>query len=1200
MSISGNSVYVTRVGGGDGGSPFSMPSTNFPPYCLCPLVLPHNVRLCYMKESVTLRQCALLNPPVANARSQQLCATGTVGIAAVGLALGHQKPATDHRPVSGKRKAPARFTFDQQRSTPMPSNTTSPMAQPASAPTSRLRKRTSFGRPLSSSSRLSLGNFTAPSISDVKAGGDSGVPGNPVAPDTRTSFSHEPFDFEFNGNSTIRSSWFRRKSTMSMSKDDSPFSTPPPGSPSVSFSNGSTAPILPSSTNFNSSTLPRNKLVKRSTSHRALQGSSGMHSSLRRPATSHQRSATLQQQHLSEDDRLSNNRSIFHPPSPLNDLREDQQADNDPPHLWHSFFKPQAIKLIKEGSSRKRTAAGGISRTETLRGIVPEADQHPTLMLATSIAPRSSADAANGRASHRQESHRLSTPVGFDTSIPFSTGQVQTEIYADPEPIPRKSFSFGGLFSSPSPSTWKMPRSGSLTRNNTPSGTSSGRRIASAPYSTRPRLNGPSQGEPSTRSYEKTGYVGPDHRDVLPTEKNAFSMKSKVPSSPLPPLNRLSAFDIDLPDTATSYPASPQKSEQIPASPRSSTPPSPSASSPLGPLAFNTFRNKAHRPSGAPSDHASTLLGSDNENSRFLSGDEDDGRSETVYDSTRTGATGSSHSGVRRPPIDTVFDGSPPSEISKHKLLALQDLMSHDSFSEPPIQRADILEEEESVPTPGRHAAPCKEESLPLPVLSHNRSLSPSLPSSPPELPQCRTPSKHDETDLQDIADDEVWSFDDMEGDIDSIKGTSASATDDDAHLTQKGLSTPDLPHKSSTSAADRSKPNIFDWSEHPSSEQDSLGGTSPRPKTVHGQHGKELRGSRLSGRRGPSPLHLRSQSVPVPSDGNGHRSNGHTAKLESWVLKKGVSEDWDNDFDFDESPRPAKQASVSHDHPRTSSSTGMLVPRSILERQASVHGQFGQVKELTLLVEELKRLQQQASAQGIMEGQSVELWKEAEGIINLATVDDEDQEFLPPRSPRSPSFDFDAFDEDSPAGQSRRKSGISSSRGDRSSGAETASSPQTPNQTPSQPSPEKPNLETPPPKSRPRKESAAKAKSVLENIHQQRSRHESAMLEQSSQKKLPFDTTSLRDLVTRAGVVTRALKEIVRRAENGPATTQTKFTTPPDPHYTQIFQQPPSSPSLNKSPRITRSPKSGSFIGGNITGNDHDLNGHMKVMTVV
>ena len=1152
----------------------------------------------------TLCQCAPVNRSIADAGSKQLCATGTVGIAAVGLALGHQKPATENRPASGKRKAPSRSTLDHPRSTTMASVTASPTAQPASAPTSRLRKRTSFARPLSSSSRLSLGNLTAGSIPDTKAVDEPGVSGQPVARDTRPSFSHDPFDFESNGTNTVRSSWLRRKSTLSMSKDESPASTPPPGSPSISFSNGSTAPILPSSTNFSSSTLPRNKLVKRSTSQRALQGNNVMHSSLRRPATSHQRSATLQQQHLSEDEQSSNNRSFFQPQSPLNDLREDQQSDDDPPHIWQSFFKPQAIKLTKDGSSRKRNAAAGTNRVDNLRTIVPETSQRPTLMLATSITPRSSDHVANDRVSQRPESNRLPTPAGFDTAIPFSTGKVQTEIYADPDPTPRKSFSLGGLFSSPSPSTWKIPRSGSLRRNETPPGISSGRRIASAPQTIRPRYSTTnSQGESGSRVYSRTRQSGTGHRNLLVTERDASSVESRIPSSPLPPLNRLSAFEIDLPGAAPLYPRSPQ-AEQPPASPRFSTPPSPSTSSPLGPLAFNTFRNKAHRPSGAPSDHASTLLGSDNENSRFLSGDEDDGRSETVYDSTRTGATGSSHSGVRRPPIDTVFDGSPPSEISKHKLLALQDLMSRDSFSESPIQRTDIVEEEESVSTPVRHAPPCKEESRLTPVhtTTYDEFLPPNVPSPPPELSEDRN-SKHDETDLQHIADDEIWTFDEMEGAPDLTKGTSATAADDESlehpnRLTQS-LPPLELPYKPSD-GTDNSRPSIFDWSEQPSSEKDPLQGSSPRPKTVHGKNGKEMRGGRLSGRRGPSPLHLRSQSVPAPSDGNGHRGNGNTAKLESWVLgNKGVSEDWDNDFEFDE-PRPIKQTSVSHEYTRSSSSAGMLVPRSILERQASVHGQFGQVKELTLLVEELKRLQQQATGQGIMQGQSAELWKEAEGIINLATVDDEDQEFLPPRSPHSPSFDFDAFDEDSPASQSRRKSGISSSRGDRSSGAETASGPQTPNRTPSRSSPEKSNRETPPPTSRPRKESAAKAKSVLENIHQQRGRHDLAMLEQSSQKKLPFDTTSLRDLVTRAGVVTRALKEIVRRAENAPVVSQARPTTPPDPPFSQIFQKNPSSPSLNKSPRVTQSPKSGGLMGGNIAGNDNDINGHMKIMTVV
>lgn len=149
--------------------------------------------------------------------------------------------------------------------------------------------------------------------------------------------------------------------------------------------------------------------------------------------------------------------------------------------------------------------------------------------------------------------------------------------------------------------------------------------------------------------------------------------------------------------------------------------------------------------------------------------------------------------------------------------------------------------------------------------------------------------------------------------------------------------------------------------------------------------------------------------------------------------------------------------------------------------------------------------------------------------------------------------------------------------------------------------------LETPLPTSRPRKESSAKAKSVLETIYQQRKYYEPDLLDAKlAQKKLPFDTTSLKDLVTRAGVVTRALKEIVRQAENGPETPQSRPTTPRDPPYTQMFQQAPHTPTITKSARVTqssRSPRSqrgSAFLGGSIAGNDNDINGHMKFMTVV
>ena len=324
-------------------------------------------------------------------------------------------------------------------------------------------------------------------------------------------------------------------------------------------------------------------------------------------------------------------------------------------------------------------------------------------------------------------------------------------------------------------------------------------------------------------------------------------------------------------------------------------------------------------------------------------------------------------------------------------------------------------------------------------------------------------------------------------------------------------------------------------------------------------------------------------------------------------------------DFDFDEPSQGGKHGSSSNEPMRTSLPSGMLVPQTILERQATVHSQFGQVKELTLLVEELKRLQQQASVLDIMTGQSIELWKEAEGIINLATLNDDEEDLFPTRSPRSPGgFDFDAFDEDSPSNR-RRRSGRSPPTDDRLSTIDDTST-----QASSCPSQELlySNVHTPP-TSRPRKESSAKAKSVLETIHQQRSHHEPPLLGDAGivPKKLPFDTTSLKDLVTRAGVVTRALKEIVRRAEGVPPTPEPQDPStrkdPPDPPFSQMFQNPPSSPSLSKAPHVAQSPKSLSsksskspkslkspkgspYLGsGSIAGNDNEINGHMKMMTV-
>ncbi|MCJ1429878.1 hypothetical protein MMC29_007793 [Sticta canariensis] len=1142
-----------------------------------------------LKARLIWRDCrTVLNVMVLTMPAEQLCASGTVGIAAIGFAFGQPQRAITTRPTTTGRNSTVRGVSDES---PMVSiNSPSPSALPstASVMTSRLRKRNSLGQPLSLSNRFSGEAYSSSSTQGGRLHNDLDRTDPSSSSALKRSSGSGTSALEVQGTGTAKSSWLKRMSTLSSLRSGSHDSTPPPGSPSLSYSNGSTALILPSTASEGPRVSPRNRLVKRTSSQKLLSGTSTPHSTLPRPATSHQR--TLQQRYSSGEDL--NDRSRFAQSIPFDVLREDHQAYDESLETWLPFFTTQAPTPTKDGFTRKRNSNSGANRREPIGSKIPNANGPPTLLLATSISSGVSHDVPEDSiaAPPRPNRRRPSTAIGFQTFIPPSTSNPEIEPSSKQDPISRRSFSIADMFPSPSPSTWKIPRSASLRRNKGSSGVPTGRRVSSAPLATT------SSHSPSSASTE-VGNLNPPKTRTLGRSRGGASGEPSSPldelenpSSPLPPLNRISTFEIDLPTTAPSYPTSPPSGERS-ASPRISSAPSPLISSPLGPA---VARNRSHRPSGAPSDRASTLLGSDNDNSRFLPSDEDefDFRSDTVYDSTRTGATGSSHSGVRRPPIETIFDESPPTELPQHKLITLQDLLSNQSFVESNADTRRNAEADQGLSTPVRAGATCKEDEYPTTSDAANEPRLTDFPSSPPDVPLAVGSDRPENHHMDGLRDDEDWALENAEGISQVPRYHLSSNNDQSGPMGTSPRCSTVSPDTGPAGVESPPKANIFEWSEQSLADKESLQGSSPRPKTVHGAKTKETRSSRLSGRRGSSALHLRSQSVPVPPDGSGHRSHGTGSNLESWVLgNKGVSEDWDGDFDFEETHRSSKYGASGNDAIRSSSSSAMLIPRSILERQASVHGQFGQVKELTLLVEELQRLRQQASVQGIMHGQSAELWKEAEGIINLATLDDEEQEFLPPRSPLVTGLDFDAFDEDSPS--SRRKSG-QPSREDRSANAdESPSSHVSPRS-----SQDRPKLDTPS-TSRPRKESVAKAKSVLETIHQQRSEYDSTFMDARSSRK-NFDTTSLRDLVTRAGVVTRALKEIVRRAENSPPAAKARPSTPQDPVFSQIFQHPPSSPSISKTPRVTQSPKRNSFRGGAIAGNDNEINGHMKMMTVV
>ena len=537
---------------------------------------------------------------------------------------------------------------------------------------------------------------------------------------------------------------------------------------------------------------------------------------------------------------------------------------------------------------------------------------------------------------------------------------------------------------------------------------------------------------------------------------------------------------------------------------------------------YSSLRRRPKRHSIAASDPSSTVIGSD-VTRVFTTSDEYETDMMTDYwDSVRTRET--SDSGPKGLRIETMFDKA-GTRLSNEEVTTLEELLPRGSF-------ASRLETDSSLfsePLLASPMAPFRMNDH-TPVLSEEdeetRSMIGALPGEA-EGPSRQTPL---------------------------TISLSNPLAGQDPHTSSPQFS-PGSPVEESHQSQ---KMNIFDWSEQSRTERDASD-SEARPRTVHGKQNAVNRGSRAACRKVPSAIHLRSQSVPVARELPANDTRQSSGKFGTWGLgSKGVSEDWDNDFDFD-----AEETSISQDTKSTSNAAvpqSMTVPKAILERQASLRGQFGQVQELTTLVQELKRLRHQASILDLVGGPSSELWKEAEGIVNLATIDDEDDRRSPPGSPSSLTFSFDDSDEEGLNASSKRNSEVSwhdaqqqqnqlSSPPFRQLKGESESSWQSGSQPESQ-------LYSPP--LRQLSKSSPKSKSVIDILQSNRRPETSTLPELTPAprtQKLPFDTQSLRDLVVRAGVVTRALKEVIRKAEGVDPSPQDVF--PSDPPFRRIFDQP-------------------------------------------
>ncbi|EXJ96175.1 hypothetical protein A1O1_01301 [Capronia coronata CBS 617.96] len=651
---------------------------------------------------------------------------------------------------------------------------------------------------------------------------------------------------------------------------------------------------------------------------------------------------------------------------------------------------------------------------------------------------------------------------------------------------------------------------------------------------------------------------------------------SIVPStafSNLSPLSNVSAFEVDGAPTFNSSPliyTGPQHRFTVP-----------------------------KRVSVAPSDPATTS--SDNDPRVFTDDDSMDFQSDTAYDSLATRATASSHSGFRPPKIETIFDEV--SVVQQHaEASVIEDLMQRTTLDDFGTTRGEGKESSTDIGkgistvadnvrardvSPNQASTPAKspmlegEDFISTPVPRKGPCNGPILGSSPPSMrPTAR--SHYEEPELPRL----------MDLDNDEDIDWSPKDGHDHAVLAERSLVVPapqlrfeqdgedDFEEQASTKRS-----SIFDWSEQIHFGSDQSNGVSPRPKTVHGKQNTNASRSRPSGRKSNATMHLRSQSVPVNRESLTEGELASSAsKFGTWALgTKPVSEEWSDDFEFDDADEVQSMGNVVNNARamKHESVRSVKVPQSIIDRQQSVHIQFGQVKEFMLLVEELKRLRARGVGLGLIESNSRQLWEDAESIIDLATLNDDDETGPRPSSPVS----SDIFGEETPPSKrGEEEDAGKGGEGVRAVNRRSISSPGTP------------------PSGRPRGESL-QTKTFLQTIQQSRNGIESSPVEWYThpREKLPFDTQDLRNLVVRAGVITRALKEIIRKAEGVSLSPEPPVNALQDPVFRQIFDPPGSSPSPGvRKPGLPKSRSANSYLDGADPNNDHDLPQPLSLTKVV
>jgi hypothetical protein len=866
---------------------------------------------------------------------------------------------------------------------------------------------------------------------------------------------------------------------------------------------------------------------------------------LRRPATSHQRSATLQQFHphytLDTPAHVFGQEADFRShltPQPL-----DQESRSTGATGWTSFFHSKTTDSAVRGTSSRLGDFGTQARNFALRRIQPSVDKHRSAHL---VKPRMVSGASASATASASSSPAPPEDIQEEETDPHAVEDLDyANSSPDLTPAKRAKRSFSMTFSSAG--NWVSRTSGSLRRPKRGAESRPGnKRIVS---------------EPVTGQHPGEGLAAEPTSPVTSTAMEASPLGSATnfqppprkrnSSSPLPPLPRLSTFQVDL--SRLGGGAASGVSNHAP------RPNQPSGSS-TSSTSMSQFRASLNDRPRATSDN----LESDSRG--FHSGDDEDidFKSDTMFDSLRTVASGR----VRtvETPLESVYDESPPSTAgnSKTKRLSIQEILNETWDEENRIMEED-------------------DESLPTPIMSSHhranveagRALYPRF-NLEPETDCLPIGRDFGRMSMDDDFDDD-WARDD-EAPYNALsppsKGNSLNprGINPNVRLALANISGNSLSDASRhDTISERPLSTLFDWSEPSMHDKQESGGRSPRPKTAYGKQETDPRGGRLVLRKGPTPMHVRSQSVPVVHDGPDDSSKPTGAKYGTWgMATKNVSEDWDDDFEFG--------GSTADDR---SGRDLFAVPEAIRATQPSVKAHSGQIREFSLLVNDLKRLCRHARDMDMLNGPLKSLWKEAEGIIALASPDEDSFDGDTDSSPGSNAFDLgdrldDSFDSASidkldaafegrepvmsktavvrERHSSRRRS-VFSPDDDIFGGWPTtddansarASRPRTPENRQQKP-----------------QDVTSLMRSVMETMQQQ-NLAESLQHAPHMNSRVHFDTNSLKALVKRAGDLRDALSDVIRKADQ---ITSSPIRTPrherqqdSSPAFTRVFDEPGSSP---------------------------------------